>query len=481
MNTSDRFDRHVEDLLGDLAGQAMPSYIDEALATATARPQRRPSIVSRVFAGRTGSNGVFRLAAVGLPVVLLLTIGIVGLLVIGGPGPTPSPSPVPTLTGTDAPTTVPSTAAPPSPAPTDAAVERCPGYVDSADARTLDESGGDAWQGETGPPPPIGSLREGFIAAEAKQLDGGRSAVVLIDPVTRVTCRLIDLAANEEVQEFEWTSRGDALAIATQSRVLVWSQAGLTELQRVPDDRTSGFTVAWAPTGEAIAIGSRADQELRIVEPTWSRTELRIDSVLELAWSPDGSRLHVGYGAHTGGSVLHALVSDGEQSGRIDIGSTVGKGESVAGWLDNDTLIVGGSGEHGYDQGAPGYDAYDVTSGTRRPWASTQPLNPTIGIGYAPGLSAVALFGSIEMQSPMVVVVRDLPSGVDHVLPRIHTRDHIGTGAWSPNGSRLAVSIQAVPGAAKTGLWLYALEGGEPTQVSTLDLWLTNGAWQPLP
>jgi hypothetical protein len=190
----------------------------------------------------------------------------------------------------------------------------------------------------------------------------------------------------------------------------------------------------------------------------------------------------VGYGAHVGGSVLHALISGRDQIDPIDIGSAVDNGESVAGWLDNDTLIVGSSGATPYDQGAPGYDAYDVASGTRRPWASTEPFNSAIDIGYAPGLTALALFAGIDRQNPVDLVVRDLPSGVDQVLAqRIRSGDQVGTGAWSPNGSRLAIAIQAGPGAQGSGLWLYALAGSEPTRISTLDISLTNGAWQPVP
>lgn len=481
MSTADRFDRYVESLMGELADQGNPAYLEDALATATARPQQRPSLVSRLLTGRTGSNPAFRFATVGVSVLLLLTIGIVGLLMIGGQDPTPSPSPIPTLTGTDAPGTLPPTSAPPTSAPTDAAIEPCPSYAESADARTLDETVGNAWQVETGPPPPIASRREGLIAAEARDLPNGRPTVVLIDPATGHTCRLIDLDANEQVHEFQWTLRGDALAIATQSRALVWSSAGLVELHRLPDDRTSGYTLAWSPTGEAIAVAG-GGQGLRIVERTASWTDLTIDTVHELAWSPDGRRLHVGYGAHTGGSVLHAVISGQQQSDPIDIGSAVDNGESVAGWLDNDTLIVGSSGEQGYDAGAPGYDTYDVASGTRQPWASTEPFNRPIGIGYSPGLTAVALFPRSETQDALDLVIRELPSGVDRVMEkRIRAEDQVGTGAWSPNGSRLAVSIQAGPGAPRTGLWLYALDGGEPTQVSTMDLWLTNGAWQPVP
>jgi hypothetical protein len=305
---------------------------------------------------------------------------------------------------------------------------------------------------------------------------------VLIDPATRDACRLIDLDANEEVRQLQWTSRGDALAIATASRALVWSSAGLIELHRVPDGRTSGFTVAWSPTGEAIAVGSGADEPLRIVERTASLTELPIVVVLELAWSPDGRRLHVGHGVHTGGTILHTLITDREID-QIDIGSTIGNGESVAGWLDDETLIVGSSGGRPYDQGSPGYDAYHAASGTRRPWASTEPFNSPIEIGYAPGLTALALFAAVDSQNPVDLVVRELPSGEDQVLERrIRAGNQVvGSGAWSPNGSRLAVSIQPGPGAPMIGLWLYALDGSEPTQVSTLDLWLTNGAWQPVP
>ena len=478
MNTPNAFDRYVESLLGELASQSLPGYLDDALGSATARPQRRRSILWGLR-GRP-SQSIFRPAMIGLPVVLALSIAIAGLLIVGGPDPMPSPSPVPTLSGTDAPATAPPTSAPPTSVPTEAAVEFCPGYADSADAQTLDEIGGDAWQVEVGPPPPIGSPGEGLIAAEARELPDGRPAVVLIDPATGDTCRLIDLNANEEVREFEWTLRGDALAISTQSRALVWSSAGLTELYRIPDDRTSGFTVAWAPTGEAIAVGSRADEQLRIVERTSSQTELPIVIVFELAWSPDGLRLHAASGAHVGGTVLHRLITGRDQIDTIDIGSTIDDGESVAGWLDNDTLIIGGSAS---PSGAPGFDAYDVASGTRRPWASTERFNSQIDIGYAPGLTALALFAGIETQNPVDLVVRELPSGVDHVLEqRIRAGNQVvGTGAWSPNGSRLAVSIQAGLGDPRTGVWLYPLDGSEPMQVSSLDVSLTNGAWRPMP
>jgi WD40 repeat protein len=486
MNTSDRFDRHLEDLLGDLAGQSMPAYIDEALATATARPQRGPSWRGRLVGGSlTSKPPMLRTAMIGLPVVLALTIGLVGALVTGGPDESPSPSP-PSSLGTVVPDGTPEPAAsgpgPTAPSPTGGALGPCPAYADGADARTLDDAPGAAWQTETGVPQPIESRREGRIAAFAGDLPGGRPAVVLIDPATGDTCRLIDLNRDDVVVDLQWTSRGDALAISTGNRVLVLSSAGLIELHRLPDDRAGGFTVAWSPTGDAIALGSGGDEPLRIVERTAGLTELPIVVVLELAWSPDGNRLHVGHGVHVGGTILHTLVTGLDQVDRIDIGSTIDKGESVAGWLDNDTLIVGSSGGRPYDQDAPGYDAYDVASGTRRPWASTEPFDDAIEIGYAPGLAALALFAGVDSQDPVDLVVRELPSAEDQVLERgIRAGNQVvGSGAWSPNGSRLAVSIQRGPGAAR-GLWLYAVDGSEPTHVSTLDAWLTNGAWQPVP
>jgi len=81
MNTPDRFDRHVERLLADLAGSAMPAYIDDALAIATSRPQRRPSILARLGVGTPGPR--FRAALVGVPVVLAVSVALVGILVIG--------------------------------------------------------------------------------------------------------------------------------------------------------------------------------------------------------------------------------------------------------------------------------------------------------------------------------------------------------------------------------------------------------------
>jgi hypothetical protein len=476
MSSAERFDRYVESLLGELAVQGIPAYLDEAVATATARPQRRPSTLSRLVGGSLVSGpSVLRTAMLGLPVVLALTIGLVGVLVLGGPGETPSPSPVPSL-GTATPATPGPTASAPS--PTASAVEPCPGYADAADARTLDDGGGDAWQGETGPPPPIESRREGFIAAQALELPGGRPAVVLIDPATGVTCRLIDLNANEEVHEFHWTSRGDALAISTGRRALVWSTAGLTELHRVPRGDATALTLAWSPTGEAVAIGGLGSRELRIVEDDWSWTELPIESVLELAWSPDGSRLYVAFPAHVGANVLDALITNRGQIDPIVIEA------GVAGWLDIDTLIVGGTGA------TDGYDAYDVASGTRQPWseASTENLGLINSIGYAPGLTAVALFANSNTDpqaTPQDLIVQHLPSGEMQVLgTRLFPPfNAVGGGAWSPDRTRIAVSLEGAADDPRLvpGLWIYPLDGSEPIHlVSAFQVRVSNGAWQPL-
>ena len=160
-------------------------------------------------------------------------------LVIGGPDETPSPMP-----GRLARSAAPARPrrrrarpARPRPArpPTDAAVELCPGYADAADARTLDDGRGVAWQAETGPPPPIESRREGRIAAFARALPGGRPAVVLIDPATgehlpadRPECAMTRCSSSSGRRAAtRWPS-------PQEGELLVLSSAGLTELHRAP-------------------------------------------------------------------------------------------------------------------------------------------------------------------------------------------------------------------------------------------------------
>ena len=474
MSTADRFDRHVESLMDELAGQGLPSYMDEAVATATARPQRRPSWLGRLAGGWLASRSpMLRTALIGLPVVLALTIGLVGTLVIGGPDETPSPMP---SLGTVVPDGTPEpTASGPGPtatSPTDTALEPCPGYADAADARTVDD-GGVAWQSETGAPPPIESRREGRIAAFARDLPGGRPAVVLIHPATGETCRLIDLNRNDEVFYFQWTLRGDALAISTGRRVLVLSSAGLTELDRVPGGETADVSVAWSPTGEAIAIGGPGSRGLRIVQPDWSTTEVPIENDLEFAWSPDGSRLYMSFASHTGEAIAETLVTVDGQLDPLVLET------GAAGWLDDGTLITAHVGA------GTGLDAYDIATGSRTTWSTADIVARGLQrqIGFAPGMTGVAMFANDDAGSAtMDLRVIDLPSGEVHVLAEGIVADGIiGDGAWSPDDTRLAVSVLVAEGdeRADSGVWLYSREGGEPTLLTTLRVQVTLGAWQP--
>jgi hypothetical protein len=479
MSTADRFDRYVESLMGDLAGQGNPAYLDDALATATAGPQRRPSIVGRLFGGPLASRSpVLRTAMMGLPVVLAVTIGLLGVLVIGGPGETPSPSPMPSL-GTAFPDGTPEpTANPPSPiasSPTTTAVEPCPGYRDAADALQWEQRGG-VFAGT-----PLPTYPEGAIAAFAPDLPSGRPAVVLIDVATGSACRLVDLEGEEEVRQFEWTADGQALAFSTGRRLLVWATGGILEVHRVGQGRPPGTTFEWSPTGDIIAVNG----PLILAFADGSKREVSIDAAQELHWSPDGRRLHAAFAAHVGGALVHTLITDGGQPDPIDIGSTVDEWESVAGWIDNDTLIIGGS------PATDGYDAYDVASGTRQPWseASTESFGLMNHIGYAPGLTALALFAnsSADAQAtPQDLIVQELPSGEIHVLgTRLFPPSNaVGGGAWSPDGTRIAVSLEGVEDDPRLvpGLWIYSLAGREPTHIiSAFQVRVSNGAWGPLP
>ena len=469
MNTADPFDRYVETLMGELAGRGIPAYLDDALATATARPQRRPSILGRL-SGRSSTSrpSMLRTAMFGLPVVLTLAIGLVGVLMIGGADESPSPSAVPSL----------GTAAPESPTPrqTAATGETCPGYLDAADALQWDERGG-VFAG-----PPLPAYPEGAIAAFEPDLAGGRPAIVLVDAATGSACRLVGLEGQEETRELEWILDGQALAFLTGDRLLVWASGGILEVHRAV--LPGVITFDWSSTAQAFAIGNSDQGRLVLAFADGSKVEVGIEAAQGLAWSPDGRRLYTVYPDPAGDGVLHALISVGGDIIPIDLGDAINGGNLVAGWLDNDTLIIGGS------RATDGYDAYDVNTGTREPWseASTETFGRVQTIGYAPGLTRVALFANAATDAratPLDLIVQDLPSGEIRVLgTRLFTFGAFGSGAWSPDGTRIAVALEGAEDDPQLvpGLWLYTLAGAEPTHlISDFQVRLGNTAWGPLP
>jgi hypothetical protein len=476
MSTADRFDRHLESLLAELTGPQMPAYIDDALATATARPQRGPSILSRFGAGTAGPR--YRMALVGLPVVLVLAAAIVGLLVIGNQNPTPSPTPNapsagPTETSEASP--VPTTKPTPTPAPS---LGTCDGYARAADARVVDAVGEQPWETEkVVSPPAFSSLGDGVIAGFAEQLGSG-PAVVLIDPADGTACRLVDLESAADLWELEWSPLGDALAIAVGKQVLVWSAAGLTQVLRLADTGF-GVTLAWSPAGEAIAIGSGSP--IAVVFADGSRRSVAIQHATSLAWSPDASRF----------AAIGVDTDDPEDTRRLVVISGDGlvidpidERAGLAGWLDGQTILAGSS----TDAGA--LEAFDLGPRTWRTWspASTEPIGLTSIIGYAPGLTGLAFFANDDINvlaAPVDLIVRDLPSGERHVLATkaYPPSNAFGTGAWSPDGTHIAVSVIGDPTdpRARPGVSIYALAGGDPTFVSPIQVILTEGSWQPVP
>ena len=271
---------------------------------------------------------------------------------------------------------------------------------------------------------------------------------------------------------------GQALAFSTGRRLLVWATGGILEVHRVGQGRPTGITFDWSDAAQAFAIGNLGSERLILAFADGSRSESGIEGAYELAWSPDGRRLHAAYPAHTGDAVLHALLTT--ERGTIE---PIDIGSGVTGWLDNDTLIVGSLGSNG------GYDRFDIPSETRQPWsdASTETFGLMNQIGYAPGLTGLALFANSGSQAtPQDLVVQDLPSGEIHVLgTRLFPPfNAVGRGTWSPDGTRIAVSLEGAADDPRLvpGLWLYSLAGGDPIQlVSTFTVRVSNGAWGPQP
>ena len=91
MTTADRFDRYVEDLLGELAEPGYPAYLDGAIATATARAQRGASLFPRLGLGAGPGARSMRLV-VPIAVVTALVVGLLSFSLFGGPEKTPDAS-----------------------------------------------------------------------------------------------------------------------------------------------------------------------------------------------------------------------------------------------------------------------------------------------------------------------------------------------------------------------------------------------------
>jgi hypothetical protein len=205
-----------------------------------------------------------------------------------------------------------------------------------------------------------------------------------------------------------------------------------------------------------------------------SRREVALENVTAIAWAPDGSQFAVA-GSQPG---IDVLSSDGSTMEPIDASG------GLAGWLDNQTVVTPALSLTG------ALDAFDLVPGTSRGWAPapTGSIGLTNVIGYAPGITSYAYFANDsidQLGDPMDLIVRDLPSNTRHVLAQNLYPPNFAaaTGAWSPDGTHLAVSIIAAADdpRAQPGLWIYAVGGGEPTFVSAVELALLPGSWQPLP
>ncbi len=197
---------------------------------------------------------------------------------------------------------------------------------------------------------------------------------------------------------------------------------------------------AWSPDGSVIAVGARLGQdeawEVRTVRADaegddTARVATLVDdlpSVDSLDWSPDATRLVI-----SAGDGLHVVDANGNAPFNI-VSQDRGEGPAAATWSPDGTRI-----------------AYFTT--------------PRVSDGFTAELRVV-----------------DPDSGHDEVLfvaPCCVSEWH--PPAWSPDGTRIALSVEITGHPDRTGLFLVSTDGTADALRVPLDGMPGFPAWQPLP
>ena len=409
-------------------------------------------------------------AAAIVAVVVVVTVAA-GLVIVGASWLAPVPLVPPTSPSTSQiarPSAAPS-AEPTSGAPTSVALEPCAGAASETAAQTTYLVGTPqadrAWVADGA------AIRfDGKIAG----FDAGSRRVLLIDPVTGVKCTLVELTTDLWLQgspstTLAWSPTGGALAIGgpspTRGRLLIWSPGHLRTVWNGND----GAVVTWAPAGDRLAVLPAGIRWGGLLYADGS-PDLSIDGAPQrLAWSPASTSLAM-QPLSTGSIPLGEFPFGAISIWTADQGVVPLDGGALSpilvGWDDEQTIVV--------VDGARlvGVPVDDPGSATTRTTLSSDLAGRFLtGTAHvAPDLRHAAYIAGSADDETGQVRIADLTDGTEIIVPAA-ARGQLMT--WSADGEELGFDDE------ENRLWLVNRDGSGLRQLTSEPFFVIDGSWQP--
>ena len=171
----------------------------------------------------------------------------------------------------------------------------------------------------------------GYYVAFARQIDAGRSQILVADARGRILRRFGTGLSTEPA----WSPNGQRIAYASDGRVIVASTAGHSVAEVSPRTLVGG--PVWSPDSRRVAfaevreIGPGVVRGIYVVNADGSGRQLLVRDAADPAWSPDGSKLaYVAYASRlTDSGFVTVSNADGTGARRL---TTTREAESQPAW-----------------------------------------------------------------------------------------------------------------------------------------------------
>lgn len=246
----------------------------------------------------------------------------------------------------------------------------------------------------------------------------------------------------------------------------------LTACPRGRGDRIScgNGAVAWSPVGDRIAL---AGNGLSVVEvDSGERKRLPVGRfAMAPTWSPDGTRIAF----ERGGQLRVVHVNPDDPSSSPVTALAEGLNASSAEWSPDGTRLVASAEDGIYVMDADGSDRQRIVGQARGegPGAAS----------WSPDGTRVVYFTTPKVTGGFTAQVRIVDPDGSHDAAIHELPCCVSTWSppkWSPDGRFIAVAVESIGHANRTGLFVLAADGSTATRVPVSGL-LTEPTWQAIP